>query len=114
MARGDVLLINLPISDGREQSGRRPAIAVQTDVSGEPMLMVAPITSNINASRFKFSVQIEHSTENGLTQTSIVMIFQMRSIDKSRIIKTIGKLSEEDLVKVDAEIWQMLKPSDEK
>ena len=36
MARGDVLLITLPTSDGREQSGRRPAVAVQTDVAGEP------------------------------------------------------------------------------
>src|SRR5215218_3535522 len=110
MARGDVLLVNLPTSDKREQSGLRPALAVQTDIAGEPMLMVAPITSNLNALRFNFAVKIEPSNENGLTQTSIVMIFQMRAIDKNRIIKTIGKLSAEDLEKVDAEIWKMLKP----
>ena len=110
MARGDVLLINLPVSDGREQSGRRPAVAVQTDVSGEPMLMIAPITSNLNALRFAYSVKIEPSEENGLTQISIVMIFQMRAVDKSRIIKKIGTLSDNDLTEVDAEIWKMLKP----
>lgn len=87
MARGDVLLVSLPAGDAREQSGRRPAVAVQTDVSGEPMLIIAPITSNLNAMRFAFSVKIEPSKENGLTQTSIVMIFQMRAIDKNRIIK---------------------------
>lgn len=108
MARGDILLINLPSSDAREQSGRRPAVAVQTAVSGEPMLMIAPITSNLNALRFKFAVRIEPSGENGLTQISIVMIFQMRAIDKTRIIKTIGKLSERDLEKIDNEIRQML------
>jgi len=108
MARGDVLLINLPSSDKREQSGRRPAVAVQTDVAGEPMLVVAPVTSNLNALRFKFAVKIEPSNENGLTQTSIVMIFQMRAIDKSRIVKLIGKLSTEDLAQVDSEIRQML------
>jgi len=113
MARGDVLLVNLPSSDKREQSGRRPVVAVQTDVAGEPMLMVAPITSNFSASRFKFAVKIEPSNENGLTQTSIVMIFQMRAIDKNRIIKLLGKLSAEDLKKIDAEIWRMLKPPDE-
>lgn len=43
MARGDVLLINLPFSGGCEQSGKRPAVAVQTDVAGEPMLMVRPL-----------------------------------------------------------------------
>jgi mRNA interferase MazF len=87
MPRGDVLLISLPVSDGREQSGCRPAVAVQTDVAGEPMLMIAPITSNLNAARFTFTVKIEPFGENGLEQTSIVMIFQMRAIDKNRIIK---------------------------
>lgn len=55
MARGDLLLVNLPSSDRREQGGRRPAIAVQTDLTGEPMLMVAPVTSNLAALRFAFS-----------------------------------------------------------
>lgn len=109
MARGDVLLVTLPISDGREQSGMRPAVAVQTDVNGEPMLIVAPVTSNLSASRFAFTVKIEPSEENGLTKTSIIMVFQMRAIDKKRILKKIGKLSDEDLKKVDAEIWRMLK-----
>jgi len=49
MARGDVLLVSLPPSDRREQSGRRPAVAVQTDQAGEPMLMVAPVTSSLAA-----------------------------------------------------------------
>jgi mRNA interferase MazF len=113
MARGDVLLVNLPSSDKREQSGRRPVVAVQTDVAGEPMLIVAPITSNLSASRFNFAVKIEPSSENGLDLPSVVMIFQMRAIDKNRIIKLIGKLSADDLKKIDTEIWQMLKPSDE-
>jgi len=113
MPRGDVLLSSLPASAGRHQSGRRPAVAVQTDVSGEPMLMIAPVTSNLSAARFVFAVQIEPSAENGLTQTSIVMIFQMRAIDKNRIIKKIGKLSGEDTKRVNAEIWRMLKPIDE-
>ncbi len=111
MARGDVLLINLPATDRREQSGRRPAVAVQTDLAGEPMLIIAPVTSNLNASRFAFSVKIEPSDENGLTSVSIVMIFQMRAIDKNRIVRKIGKLSDKDLAGVDAEIWKMLKPT---
>lgn len=113
MARGDVLLVRLPTSDGREQSGRRPAVAVQTNIAGEPMMIVAPVTSNLNALRFEFAVKIEPSNENGLDLPSVVMIFQMRAIDKNRIVKLIGKLSVTDLEKVDAEIWRMLKPSDE-
>src|SRR5439155_24450449 len=112
MARGDVLLVSLPPSDRREQSGRRPAVAVQTDQAGEPMLMVAPVTSNLAALRFAFSIRIEPSTENGLTTPSVVMVFQMRAIDKARIVRKIGQLSELDMRRIDAKICQMLKPPD--
>lgn len=109
MARGDVLLVKLPATDGREQSGQRPAVAVQTDIAGEPMLMVAPVTSNLKASRFKFTVKIEPSAGNGLSEKSVVMIFQMRAIDKARVLRKIGALSSDELGKVDAEIWALLK-----
>src|SRR2546423_3444908 len=112
MARGDVLLVTLPPSDRREQSGRRPAIAVQTDLAGEPMLLVAPVTSNLAALRFAFSIRVEPSPENGLTMPSVVMVFQMRAIDKARIVRKIGQLSELDMRRIDAKIWQMLKPPD--
>ena len=79
MARGDVLLVGLPESEGREQSGTRPAIAVQTDIAGDPMLIVAPVTSNLKAARFPFSVLIEPSDDNGLTSRSLVMVFQLSS-----------------------------------
>jgi mRNA interferase MazF len=112
MARGDVLLVTLPPSDRREQSGRRPAVAVQTDRAGEPMLMVAPITSNLAALRFAFFVQVEPSAENGLTLPSVVMVFQMRAIDKARVANHIGRMSTGDMERIDTEIWRMLKPSD--
>ena len=112
MARGDVLLVSLPPSDRREQSGRRPAVAVQTDQAGEPMLIVAPVTSNLAALRFSFTVSVEPSPENGLTLPSIIMVFQMRAIDKARIIRRIGRVSNEDMERIDAEIWRMLKPPD--
>lgn len=112
MARGDVLLVALPASDGREQQGRRPAVAVQTDVAGEPMLMIAPVTSSLHAIRFAFTVRVEPSPQNGLTVPSVVMVFQMRAIDKSRITRKIGRLSQSDMARVDGMIWQMLKPID--
>lgn len=108
MARGDVLLVILPSSNSREQGGRRPAIAVQTDISGQPMLMIAPVTSNLNALRFDFSVQVEPSQQNGLSQSSVVMVFQMRAIDKVRILRRLGNLSVDDMQRVDTEIRRML------
>lgn len=112
MARGDVLLVSLPDSNRREEKGNRPAIAVQTDVANSPMLMVVPITSSLGALRFSFVVRIEPSEQNGLTLPSVAMIFQMRAINLRRIMRKMGELEAEFLTQVDAEIWRMLKPSE--
>ena len=87
-------------------------VAVQTDIAGEPMLMIAPITSNLDVLRFAFSVRVDPSPDNGLRYPSVVMVFQMRAIDKSRIIRKLGQLSQADMERIDAEIWSMLKPPD--
>ncbi len=112
MARGDVLLVELPKSDRREETGNRPAIAVQTDVTTSPMLMIVPVTSSLGALRFPFTVRIEASEINGLTLPSVAMMFQMRAIDRKRIIIKIGELEPRYLAQVDAGIWQMLKSSE--
>ncbi len=110
MARGDVLLVRLPDSDQREEKGNRPAIAVQTDIATSPMLMIIPVTSSLGALRFPFAVRIEPSEQNGLTLPSVAMVFQMRAIDRKRVIQKIGELEPQYLGQVDAEIWRMLKP----
>jgi mRNA interferase MazF len=110
MARGDIILVSLPNSERREEKGNRPAIAVQTDIANSPMLMIVPVTSSLGALRFSFTVKIEPSEQNGLTLPSVAMIFQMRAIDRLRIIKKIGQLELKYLTQVDAEIWRMLKP----
>jgi mRNA interferase MazF len=76
------------------------------------MLIIAPVTSNLKALRFAFSVKVEPSPENGLTSASVVMLFQLRAIDKERILQKIGSMSASDMARIDAEIWRMLKPAD--
>jgi mRNA interferase MazF len=110
MARGDILLVALPDSDKREEKGNRPAIAVQTDGPNSPMLMIVPITSALAARRFAFTVELEPSPMNGLTLPSIAMVFQMRAIDRKRVIKTIGTLEPKYLSQLDVEIRKMLLP----
>lgn len=85
MARGNVLLVTLPQSERREEKGTRSAIALQTEVGNSAMLMVVPVTSSLGASRFRFTVRIEPSLINGLTQPSIAMVFQLRAIDAKQI-----------------------------
>ena len=112
MARGDVLLVGLPESDKREEKGNRPAIAVQTAIAASPMLTIVPVTSSLNALRFPFVVRIEPSELNGLNLPSVAMIFQLRAIDRKRIIRQIGELEPGYLTQIDTEIWRMLKPSE--
>ena len=58
MARGDVLQVSLPESNQREEKGKRPAIAVQTEISISPMLMIVPVTSSLGALRFPFTMSL--------------------------------------------------------
>ena len=74
------------------------------------MLMVAPVTSNLAALRFTFAIRVEPSSTNGLTVPSVIMIFQMRAIDKARIVRKIGQLTATDLARIDMEIRNMLLP----
>jgi mRNA interferase MazF len=110
VARGDILLVTLPESDRREEKGTRPAIAVQADEDLSPMLMVIPVTSSMGALRFPFTVEIRPSELNGLTLPSVAMVFQLRAIDRRRIVKKIGRLESEILTLIDEQIWQLLKP----
>ncbi|MFQ5794965.1 MAG: type II toxin-antitoxin system PemK/MazF family toxin [Candidatus Bipolaricaulia bacterium] len=113
MARGDVLRVKLPLPPGgagREQAGRRPAIAVQTDVTSAnlPTLMIVPLTGQLSALRFPHTIRVEPSNTNGLNQPSVLLVFQLRAIDQRRIIEVIGRLEEEYLDQLDAEMRRLL------
>ncbi len=111
MARGDVLSIDLPSpGGGREQAGRRPAVAVQSDVVGIqlPTLMVVPLTSQLSAARFPYTIQVTPSKLNGLFRPSVLLVFQLRAIDQQRILGKVGRLEQEYLDRMDAAMRQML------
>jgi mRNA-degrading endonuclease toxin of MazEF toxin-antitoxin module len=78
------------------------------------LLMVIPLSSSVGVSRFAFTVEIEPSELNALTLTSVAMIFQLRAIDRRRIVKKIGRLEPEILAQIDGKIWQLLKPADDR
>jgi len=112
MARGDVLYIELPspgVGTGREQAGRRPAVVVQTDsTSGLSTIMIIPLTSQLSATRFAHTIQVAPSSANGLTQPSILLVFQLRAIDRRRVLNKIGELEQHYLAQLDNEIKNLL------
>lgn len=113
MARGDVLRVELPTPGplgGREQAGVRPVVAVQADppAAALPTVMIVPFTSQLSALRFPYTIKIEPSALNGLTQPSVLLVFQLRAIDRRRILTTIGRLEQVYLDQLDAEMQRLL------
>src|SRR3990167_709054 len=95
MKRGDIVLVEIPNVDGHEQHGFRPAIVVGPLVANT--IVVIPLTTNIEALRFPYTHIISPNGSNGLKGKSIALIFQIRAIDKKRVIRKIGKLNKKEL-----------------
>jgi mRNA interferase MazF len=70
--------------------------------------MIVPFTSNIKAQRFPHTILVEPTEENGLTMQSVLLVFQLRAIDRQRITKTIGHLEDELIEKVNQEMKGLL------
>ena len=113
MARSDVIIVYIPTpSDhtGHEQIGSRPAVVVQSDVndSNLPTAMIIPFTSNLQAMRFPHTIRIEPSTYNGLSTPSVLLVFQLRAIDKRRIGRTVGRLETSNINQLKIELKSLL------
>jgi mRNA interferase MazF len=113
MTRGDIVLVNLPQTAdgaGHEQVGTRPALVVQDDPTSKTLsvIMIVLFTSNLKAQRFPHTILIQPSAQNGLSIPSVLMIFQLDAIDKTRVTKKIGRLEDELMTKVNDEMKDLL------
>lgn len=100
--RGEIYLADLDPSVGFEQSGIRPVLIIQNDIGNmhSQTTIVACITSRItDKARMPTHVEIEAREE--LLDHSVVLLEQIRTIDKSRIIKKICALSSTEMNMVD-------------
>lgn len=102
MKCGEIWTVALPAAAGREQSGQRPCLIIQDALYGQrsPLVLVVPLTSQLGTLRFPATVQIEPAPLNGLSQTSIALIFQTRATDRSFFVRKLGALTTEELVAV--------------
>ena len=100
--RGDIYYANLNPFFGSEQGGNRPVLVLQNDVGNYfcPTLIVAPLTSNI----WKKAEQPTHYLLDGirgLRGQSIVLLEQIKTIDKRRVDRYIGKVTREQMDGID-------------
>jgi len=113
MQKGDIVLVDLSQGSGaigHEQTGQRPALVVlnNSSISQLSVIMIIPFTKYPNASTFPHTIPIQPSLVNGLDLPSVLLIFQLRAIDKSRVIKTIGQLEPQIYKQVTKEIRKLL------
>ncbi len=100
--RGELYYADLSPVIGSEQGGIRPVLIVQNDIGNKysPTIIAAAVTSKIN--KAKLPTHIELSACNyGLQRDSVVLLEQIRTIDKKRLKERIGELSENTMLLVD-------------
>jgi Growth inhibitor len=100
--RGDIFYADLSPVIGSEQGGVRPVIVIQNDVGNKysPTVIVAAITSQINKAKLPTHVEIS-SEEYGLNKDSVVLLEQIRTLDKRRLKERIGHMTDSDMALVD-------------
>ena len=101
--RGEVLYADLSPVVGSEQGGIRPVLIVQNDVGNRysPTVIAAAITSKQDKTNLPTHIGLKAGT-GGLTRDSVVLLEQIRTLDKRRLRERAGRIDPEAQHKVDA------------
>ena len=99
--RGDLFYADLSPVVGSEQGGIRPVLVVQNDVGNKysPTVIAAAVTSQINKAKMPTHIEISAETY-GLVKDSVILMEQIRTIDKKRLKEKIGHADEELMQRV--------------
>ena len=91
--RGDIYYADLSPVVGSEQGGLRPVLIVQNDVGNRysPTVIAAAITSRMGKTRLPTHIDI-YASEVGLAKDSVILLEQMRTLDKRRLREKMGHL----------------------
>jgi mRNA interferase MazF len=103
--RGEIHLVNFDPTLGAEIQKTRPALVIQNDIGNtySPITIVAAITSKFDEPPYPTEVILE-SEESGLPLRSAVVLNQIRSVDRQRLIKRLGRANGETMGRVDRAI----------
>jgi mRNA interferase MazF len=100
--RGEIYVVNLDPTVGAEIRKTRPGLIIQNDIGNRssPLTIVAAITSKFALPPYPTEVLIE-APEGGLKDDSVVLTNQIRTVDKHRLTRRLGKVKPETLHQVD-------------
>lgn len=93
--RGDIYYADLSPVIGSEQGGLRPVLIVQNDVGNRysPTVIAAAITSRTSKSKLPTHIEV-YADRYGLAKDSVILLEQIRTIDKTRLKEKMGHLDE--------------------
>jgi len=99
--RGDIFYADLSPVVGSEQGGTRPVLIIQNDIGNQysPTTIVAAITSQIAKAKLPTHVEMNASA-GGLEKDSVILLEQIRTIDKSRLMEKVTSLNVEMMTRV--------------
>ncbi|MEZ0373907.1 MAG: type II toxin-antitoxin system PemK/MazF family toxin [Candidatus Sericytochromatia bacterium] len=100
-SRGEIWLVNFDPTIGSEIQKTRPALILQNDIANQhsPVTIVAALTSRFDNEMYPTEVHVPAS-EGGLSKDSTVLLNQLRTIDRQRLVKRLGRLKSETMVQV--------------
>lgn len=100
--RGDIFYADLSPVVGSEQGGMRPVLIIQNDTGNKhsPTVIAAAITSQTGKARLPTHIEL-NAQSVGLSRDSVILLEQIRTIDKSRLRERMGKLDDNTMTKVD-------------
>ena len=103
--RGDIYYADLSPVVGSEQGGTRPVLIIQNDIGNQysPTTIVAAITSQIDKPRLPTHVALPVNS-GGLEKYSVILLEQIRTIDKSRLLEKVYTLDNDTMSKVNKAI----------
>ena len=103
--RGDIYYADLSPVVGSEQGGLRPVLIVQNDIGNRysPTVIAAAITSKMGKAKLPTHIDI-YASEVGLAKDSVILLEQIRTLDKRRLREKMGHLDEGVMNRVDGAI----------
>ena len=103
--RGDIYYADLSPVVGSEQGGLRPVLIIQNDVGNRysPTVIAAAITSRMGKTRLPTHIDI-YADKVGLARDSVVLLEQIRTLDKRRLKEKMGHLDEDSMQQVNSAI----------
>ncbi|HEY9865373.1 MAG TPA: type II toxin-antitoxin system PemK/MazF family toxin [Candidatus Obscuribacterales bacterium] len=101
--RGEIWLANLNPTQGSEQAGIRPVIIFQNDIVSQfsTTTLAIPLTTNQRRATLPICMAIAQG-DGGLLENSVALCFQMRVLDKTRLVRKLGQLGRETITQLEA------------